>query len=58
MTRNKPSEMAMVGLKCLREAVRDEIRKKALLGQYVIIMRNGKAAKVPAKEALRMFKKK
>jgi hypothetical protein len=46
--------MAMVAGKCLQEAVREELRKKALLGQYVIINRNGKACRVLAKQALKM----
>ena len=37
MNKNQPSKMAKDGLKCLRKAVREEVKKKALLGQYVII---------------------
>jgi len=48
--------MAIKGLECLKEAVREELQKKALLGQYVIINRNGKACRVPAKEALNITK--
>ena len=40
--------------KCLKEAVRDELVKKAKLGQDVIINRDGKPYKVPAAEALRI----
>jgi hypothetical protein len=42
--------MAKDGLRCLRKAVREEFEKKALLGQYVIINRNGKACRVSAKK--------
>ncbi len=48
----------MVALKCLREAVREELRKKALLGQYVIINRNGKACRISAKQALKIARTK
>ena len=37
----------------LREAVIEEYRRKAKLGQYVVIERDGKPCKVPAEEALR-----
>jgi len=50
--------MAIVAGRCLREAVREELRKKALLGQYVIINRNGKACRVSAKQALKMARAK
>ncbi|MGB2863298.1 MAG: hypothetical protein WBC05_08235 [Sedimentisphaerales bacterium] len=46
--------MAFRAKECLRKAVREELERKALLGQYVIINRNGKACRVPAKEALRI----
>ncbi len=52
------SKMALIGLKCLREAVQEEYRRKALLGQYVIINRNGKPCRVSAKQALRIAKAK
>jgi len=58
MNTKKPSKMAMVAGKCLQEAVREELRKKALLGQYVIIERNGKACRVSAKQALRITRSK
>jgi hypothetical protein len=48
--------MATEALKCLRKAVREELHRKALLGQYVIINRNGKACRIPAKEALKIAK--
>jgi hypothetical protein len=50
--------MATIAGRCLREAVREELRKKALLGQYVIINRNGKACRVSAKQALKMARAK
>ncbi|MEN8256165.1 MAG: hypothetical protein ABFR33_11930 [Verrucomicrobiota bacterium] len=39
---------------CLKQAVRDELVKKAKLGQDVIIERNGEPYKIPAAEALRI----
>jgi hypothetical protein len=52
------SKMAIEAGKCLQKAVREELQRKALLGQYVIINRNGKACRVPAKEALKIAKSK
>jgi hypothetical protein len=52
------SKMARDGLICLRKAVQEELRRKALLGQYVIIARNGKACRVSAKEALKIARAK
>jgi hypothetical protein len=46
--------MAIKGLECLRNAVREELQKKALLGEFVIISRDGKACRVPASEALKI----
>ena len=54
MTTKETHSMAIEGLKCLREAVREELQKKALLGQFAIINRDGKACRVPAKEALKI----
>ncbi len=51
-------DMSLAGLECLKQAVQEEYRKKALLGQYVIISRNGKPWRVPAKQALKMADKK
>jgi hypothetical protein len=51
-------KMAKQAESCLRKAVREEFQRKALLGQYVIINRNGKACRVSAKEALKMAKAK
>jgi len=58
MTTKQTSKMATEALKCLREAVQEEFQRKALLGQYVIINRNGKACRVSAKQALKMTKSK
>ncbi|MFA5238145.1 MAG: hypothetical protein WC476_00360 [Phycisphaerae bacterium] len=58
MTTKRPSKMAIEAGKCLRKAVREELRKKALLGQYVIINRNGKCCRVSAKQALKIAKAK
>ena len=58
MTTKRPSKMAIEAGRCLRKAVREELRKKALLGQYVIINRNGKACRVSAKDALKIAKAK
>ena len=51
-------KMATDALRCLRKAVREELKKKALLGQYVIINRNGKACRVLAKQALKIARAK
>lgn len=48
--------MAMLAGRCLQKAVREEFQRKAALGQYVIISRNGKACRVSAKQALKMAK--
>jgi len=56
MTTKRPSKMAIEASRCLRKAVQEELKKKALLGQYVIINCNGKACRVSAKEALKMAK--
>jgi hypothetical protein len=48
--------MARIAGRCLTKAVREELRRKALLGQYVIIERNGKACRVSAKQALKIAK--
>jgi len=50
--------MAIEAGKCLQKAVQEELQRKALLGQYVIINRNGKACRVPAKQVLKMAKSK
>ena len=56
MTTKQPSKLAIVAGKCLAKAVQEELQRKALLGQYVIINRNGKACRVSAKQALKMTK--
>lgn len=58
MTTKRPSKMTVEAGRRLRKAVQEELRRKALLGQYVIISRNGKACRVSAKEALKMAKAK
>ena len=50
--------MAIEAGKCLQEAVREELKRKALLGQYVIINRNNKPYRISAKQALKMTKSK
>jgi hypothetical protein len=54
MVTKETHRMALRAKECLRKAVREELRKKALLGQYVIIERNGKACRVTAKQALKI----
>jgi hypothetical protein len=56
MTTKRISKMAMVAGRCLQKAVQEELQRKALLGQYVIINRNGKACRVLAKQALKIAK--
>jgi len=58
MISKETQRIATAGLKCLRKAVREELQQKALLGQYVIISRNGKACRVSAKQALKIAKSK
>lgn len=50
--------MAIEACKCLQKAVQEELERKALLGQYVIINRNNKPWRIPAKQALEMTKSK
>jgi len=52
MTTRKISRRGLQAERHLREAVREEFQRKALLGQYVIINHDGKPCKVPADEAL------
>jgi hypothetical protein len=58
MTTKQTDKMAIEAGKCLGKAVREELKRKALLGQYVIVNRNGKACRVSAKQALKMTKTK
>jgi hypothetical protein len=58
MVSKETDKMAIEAGKCLRKAVREELQRKALLGQYVIINRNGKACRVLAKQALKIAKAK
>lgn len=46
--------MAKDAGRCLKKAVHEELKKKALLGQYVIVNRDGRACRVSAKEALKI----
>ena len=54
MGTKKISKMSMDALESLRKSVRQEFRKKALLGQHVIINRDGKPCRIPAEEALKI----
>ena len=54
MTTKETHKMSMDGLESLRKSVRQEFRKKALLGQHVIIDRDGKPCRIPAEEALKI----
>ena len=45
-------EAALAALQSLQDAVCEEFRLKAKLGQYVVISRNGKPCRVPAEDAL------
>ena len=56
MTTKQTHKMAVIAGRCLRKAVQEEFEKKALLGQYVIINRNGRACRVSAKQALKIAK--
>jgi hypothetical protein len=58
MTTKQTDKMAIEAGRCLQKAVREELQKKALLGQYVIISRNGKTCRVSAKQALKIAKSK
>ena len=58
MVTKETHKMAIAAGRCLRKAVREELQRKALLGQYVIINRNGKAYRVLAKQALKIAKSK
>jgi hypothetical protein len=58
MNTKQMSKMAVVAGRCLTKAVQEELRRKALLGQYVIINRNGRACRVLAKDALKIARAK
>ena len=58
MTTKKISKMTVAAGESLSKSVREEFRKKALLGQYVIINRDGKACRISAKEALEIAESK
>ena len=53
MSIEKLSKEGLEALDCLRRAVRKELERKAMLGQYVIISRNGRSCRVLASEALK-----
>ncbi len=50
---NEAMRTALQAEQCLQEAVIEEFRHKAKLGQYVVVQRDGKPCKIPAEEALR-----
>ena len=58
MVTKETLRMAFRAKECLRKAVQEEFQRKALLGQYVIITRNGKPCRVSAKQALKIAKAK
>jgi hypothetical protein len=58
MKKTRMSKMAIEAGKCLQKAVQEELKRKALLGQYVIINRNNKPYRISAKQALKMTKSK
>lgn len=58
MAAKRISKMAAAAGECLQKAVLEEFRKKALLGQYVIVSQKGKTCRIPAKQALKMAKAK
>jgi hypothetical protein len=58
MKKTRMSKMAIEAGECLQKAVQEELKRKALLGQYVIINRNNKSYRISTKEALKMTKAK
>jgi hypothetical protein len=58
MKKTRMSKMAIEAGKCLQKAVQEELKRKALLGQHVIINRNNKPYRISAKQALKMAKSK
>jgi len=58
MKKTRMSKMAIEAGKCLQKAVLEELKRKALLGQHVIINRNNKPYRISAKQALKMTKSK
>ncbi len=58
MTTKQTNKMAIRAEKTLGKAVRQEFKRKALLGQYVVINRNGRACRISAQEALKIAKSK
>ncbi len=49
------SESDKQGVRALRRAVRKEVEKKSKLGQYVIILHEGRTVRMPASEALKLM---
>jgi hypothetical protein len=58
MKTKRMSKMAIEAGRCLAKAVREELQRKAMLGQYVIINRNDRPCRVSARQALKMAKAK
>ena len=57
MSTEQISKRTLDACECLKQAVRREIEKKAMLGQYVIVNRDGKPCRIPAMEALKQMRK-
>ena len=58
MTTKQINQMATEALRCLRKAVQEELKRKDLLGQHVIINRKNKPYRISAKQAFKMTKAK
>jgi hypothetical protein len=58
MTAREMTEKARAGLSALRKAVNTELKRKAKLGQYAIVSRNGKPARVKASTLIKGAKPK
>lgn len=56
MVTRESHRMALRAEECLKKAIKEEFQQKALLGQNVVINRNSKACRIPAKEALKITK--
>ena len=55
MTNKLAEKTALQAEKSLQKAVRNELKKKAKLGQYAIIARNGKPVRVKASELIENY---
>ena len=53
MTNEQAGKTALQAEESLKKAVRKELRKKAKLGQYAIIDRDGKPVRVKASELIK-----